>query len=108
MKLAVLLFMLVASSFASANEVYNCEVAGPNLLLTFENDSTINLKNNFKNYDCEIHYTTFPGTEIEMKMLVCSNQFSKLDFYLTQYSETQIILSRNVVFSKDISCTKSE
>jgi hypothetical protein len=99
-------FTLTISTTAFASEVYNCEFTGPNYLLTFHDNSSITLSNQFKSYTCQKSYENFPGTELEMTTLVCKSGSDQQQFYFTVMNEDQIILSKGFVFSKDITCSK--
>ena len=100
----IALALLTFNVFAS--EVYNCDFSGPDYVLTFHNNDAITLQSSIKSYDCQRGFETFPGTEFDLNTLECTSKKGNLKFYITQYSENEIILSRNVVFAKDVSCKK--
>lgn len=108
MKLFLGTFLMLSSLSAWASESYECEFRGPNYLLTIENGKEITLKNNFKSYHCEKGFTHLPGTEVELTLLNCSNNSTseKISFYFAVLSDDEIILSKNLVLSRDISCKK--
>lgn len=97
---------MVASFSSFAASVYECEFFGPNYFLTLNDDSSITLQNNFKSFSCVKGVTNFPGTELDLKVLNCSSGSDKISFYYADYLENQIILSKNLVLSKDIVCRK--
>lgn len=100
------LFLVLASSQAFTKETYECDFIGLNSQLIFEDDQTIHLSGPFKSYTCEKSYVYFPGTELEMPTLQCQNTHDKIEYYFTQMDEETIILSGNIVFSRDTVCKK--
>lgn len=106
MKLFLGAFLILTSLTAAASESYECDFRGPNYLLTIENSKEITLKNNFKSFHCEKGFTHLPGTEVELALLNCSSNSEKISFYFAALSDDEIILSKNLVFSRDISCKK--
>lgn len=106
MKALFLITLIFLSNQAFSSEVYRCQNLGLDMFLTFHNENTITLHNSMKSFNCLRGYENFPGTEIDLNILNCSRKSEKLKFYITQYDSTEIILSRNIIFSKDISCLK--
>lgn len=106
MKTFIALFLILFSSVVMSEEVYECDFSGPNYLLTFHNNDSITLSNNFKVYNCFKGYENFPGTQVDLTVLDCTSNRDHQRFYFAVMSENQIILSKGFVFSKDISCLK--
>lgn len=106
MKTLILVTLSLLTFNTFANEVYKCDFTGPDYVLTFHDNEMITLQNSFKSYNCEKGFENFPGTEIDLHTLLCGPTKGGLKFYITQYSDNEIILSRNVIFAKDISCKK--
>lgn len=106
MRLLLLLTCLMVSANAFSAETYNCNFGGSRFLLKMHDDSTITLENKFQKFPCEKEYTTFPGTEVEMINLVCAGKFKKTTYSMSYYDEETIILSPQVIFSKDVTCKK--
>ncbi len=91
---------------AFATEVYNCDFFGPDYKLVIDDEGQISLENSLTKFECSKYYEPFPGTEVDLTKILCQSGSKKMSFYYTQYSENEIILSKNLVFSKDISCKK--
>lgn len=106
MKTILFSAFIILSTQAFSREVYRCQTFGPDMFLTFHDENTITLHNSIKNFNCLRGYENFPGTEVDLNILTCSRKSEKLKFYFTQYDSEEIILSRNIIFSKDISCLK--
>lgn len=98
--------MLAFSFNLMANEIYKCDFFGPNYDLIIDEEGNISLQNNSIRYECSKYFEPFPGTEVDLTKIQCKSGSKKLDFYFTQYSENEIILSKNLVLSRDISCKK--
>ena len=101
-----LLSLLSFSLSAFGAENYNCNFGGSHFFLRMHDDQTITLENKFQKFPCVKGLDTFPGTEIEMTTLICDGKFKKVTYYMTQYDEQTIILSQNIIFSKDVTCKK--
>lgn len=106
MKFLLIAFLTITSANAFSAETYDCNFGGSHFLLKFFDNQTISLENKFQKFACEKKYTTFPGTEVEMTNLVCAGKFKKTTYFMSQYDEETIILSANVIFSKDVICKK--
>jgi hypothetical protein len=102
--LVIIITFASLNSFAAAK--YECEFTGFNYILTVNNDSEITLSNQFRTYNCEKGVTSFPGTEIDMTVINCKSKNDEVTYYYTEYSDNEIILSRNIVLAKNISCLK--
>jgi hypothetical protein len=103
--LIVILFSLFSFNAFSA-EAYDCNFGGSHFFLKMSDDNQITLENKFQKFQCEIGYTNFPGTEIEMRTLECEGKFHPVTYIMTQYDDQTIILSKNIVFSKGVTCKK--
>ena len=101
--LAVALFTMISTNAFSA-ETYDCNFGGSHFSLKFLDEQTISLENKFQKFPCVKGYTTFPGTELQMTTLTCAGKFKKTTYFMSQYDEETIILSPNVIFSKDVTC----
>lgn len=106
MKFVFLTLSLVASVSAFSAESFSCNFGGSRFLLKMHDDKTITLENKFQKFPCVIEYTTFPGTEIELTNLVCAGRFKKTTYGMSYYDADTIILSPNVIFSKDVTCKR--
>jgi hypothetical protein len=106
MRLCLLFSAILFSHLAFAEVVYNCDASMNHFKLIFNDDQTIQLNTKFKQYECEKGTTTFPGTEIDLSLLLCKTKQEKIQFYFTEMSENEIVLSKNFVFSKEIHCLK--
>ena len=106
MKAILFSALIILSTQAFSSEVYRCQTFGLDMLLTFHDENTITLHNSIKNFNCLKEYENFPGREVHLNILNCSRKSEILKFYITQYDSTEIILSRNIIFSKDILCLK--
>jgi hypothetical protein len=97
-------FVLIVTCFSvSAKESYECDFFGPNYFLNIDDNQAITLSNNFSTYQCEKGFVNLPGTELELNTINCTSQHDKVTLYFTKYND-DIILSKNLVFSKDITC----
>lgn len=105
MKIISVLVLLTISTSITAKEIYNCDFMGPNFILSFEENDSITLGNSFKTYNCERGYVNLPGTVVELDVLNCISKNEKASFYFARLNE-DIILSKNLVLSKDIKCTR--
>lgn len=103
--LLITCFTLFSLNAFSA-EAYDCNFGGSHFFLKMSDDNQITLENKFQKFHCEIGYTNFPGTEIEMRTLECEGKFHPVTYIMTQYDDQTIILSRNIIFSKDVTCKK--
>lgn len=101
MKFLVLIVSMIALNLHAKEVTYNCQKLNAKLIQTSQ--STYILKSLFNTSSCEIGYTNFPGTEVEMRLLKCAN---KKEYYFTQYNEETIILSKGFVWSTNIECFK--
>ena len=105
MKIISALVLLTISIAVSAKEIYNCDFVGPNFILSIDENDSITLGNSFKTYDCERGYVNLPGTVVELDVLNCRSKKEKTTFYFAQIND-DIILSRDLVLSKDIKCKR--
>ncbi len=101
----ITLFSLISFSVYGA-ETYDCNFGGSHFFLKMHDDQTISLENKFQKFPCVKGHVNFPGTEVEMTTLVCDGKFKKVTYYMTQYDDQTIILSPNIIFSKDVTCNK--
>ena len=102
----LLAFLFVTTSFnLFAASTYECEFLGPNYLLTINDNEVITLKNNFKSFNCKKGLVNFPGTELDLRVLNCANRNEKVTFYFAEMND-EIILSKSLGTSKDITCNK--
>jgi hypothetical protein len=102
----LLTVLFIATSFnLFAASTYECEFLGPNYFLTIDDNEVITLKNNFKSYNCEKGFVNFPGTELELRVLNCANRNEKVTYYFAEMND-DIILSKSLGTSKDITCKK--
>lgn len=106
MKYLSALFLCALSVTASANETFECDFTGPNYILSFENNGSITLSNSFKTYECSKGFVNLPGTEAELSVLNCGSGSGKQVFYANENGNGDIVLSKGLVFSKDIICKK--
>lgn len=106
MKSSFLSICLLLSASAFSSEVYHCNTSGPDYLLTFHDDQSITLDNSIKKFICLRGYENFPGTELDLNVLNCARHLERVKYYITQYSDTEIILSKNFISSQNISCLK--
>ena len=105
MKIISVLILLTISTSLTAKEIYNCDFVGPNFILSIEDNDSITLENRFKTYHCERGYVNLPGTVVELDVLNCLSKNEKTTFYFARINE-EIILSRDLVLSKDIRCKR--
>ena len=103
--LLLVLFSIPCLSFASS-ENFECEFVGPNYNLAIHDNGAIILSNSFKSYECKKGYVNLPGTEAQLSVLNCSGQNRKISFFANENAEGDIILSKGILFSKDIVCKK--
>ncbi len=101
MKFLVLGLSLFALNLKAEVVSYNCQKLNAKLIQTSSSEYV--LKGILGSTNCKMGYTTFPGTEVEMKLLKCAN---KKEYYFTQYNEETIILSKGFVWSTNIECFK--
>jgi hypothetical protein len=87
-------------------EAYSCNFSGSKFDLKFLDDGTITLSNKFQSFPCKKGYEYFPGTELELKTLICKGKFKDTTYYMTEMDEETIILSKGFVFSNDVTCKK--
>lgn len=106
MKFVMIIFLAMTSNAAFSAETYDCNFGGSHFLLKMHDDQTISLENKFQKFACEKGSANFPGTEIEMTTLVCAGRYKKVTYFMNQYDEKTIILSPDIVFSKDVTCKK--
>jgi hypothetical protein len=106
MKILLSLVLSVMSLTVLANESYECDFTGPNYILTFQDNGSITLSNNFKNFECKKGYVNLPGTEAQLSVLNCQSGSSKEMFYANENANGDIVLARDLIFSKDIICKK--
>lgn len=106
MKFLMITLLAMTSASAFSAESYDCNFGGSHFQLKMNDDQTISLENKFQKFACEKGSTNFPGTEIEMTTLICAGKYKKVTYYMTQYDESTIILSPDVVLSKDVTCKK--
>lgn len=106
MKFLITAFLVIYSISSFSAETYDCDFGEIHSLLYLKDDQTVSLENKFQKFDCEKSFVYFPGTEIELPTLICAGRFKKITYYMSQYDENTIILTRNIVFSRDVSCKK--
>lgn len=106
MKFLIASFLIFVSFTASSSESYECDFFGPNYTLSIDDNQVITLKNNFKTYLCEKGRVNFPGTELELNVFNCTSKNEKKTFFYAILSENEIILSKDLGITKDISCLK--
>lgn len=106
MKILLALILTSLSLTVAANENFECEFVGPNYNLSIQDSGAITLSNSFKTYECKKGYVNLPGTEATLSVLNCSSKNEKISFYANENSDGDIILSKGLVFSRDILCKK--
>lgn len=106
MKFLLAVVLSAMSLTVVANEVYECEFAGPNYKLSFQDNGQITLSNNFKSYECKKGYVNLPGTEAQLSVLNCVSSNEKVMFYANENADGDIVLDRDLLFSKDVLCKK--
>lgn len=106
MKIFLAALLLVISLPTFANESFDCDFWGPNLILSIDQNDNITLKNSFKAYSCQKGFVNFPGTEVELRVLNCSSKTDKAVYYYAESAEGNILLSKNLGITKDVVCKK--
>lgn len=106
MKFLLAVILSAMSLTVVANDVYECEFAGPNYDLSFQDNGVITLSNNLKTYECKKGHVNLPGTEAELSVLNCVSSNGKVMFYANENADGNIVLGRDLIFSKDILCKK--
>jgi hypothetical protein len=106
MKFLLTLVLSVMSLTVFASQTFDCDFIGPNYKLSFQKNGSITLANKFKIFECKKGYVYFPGTEIELSVLNCLSGREKVMFYANENADGDIILGRDIIFSKDILCNK--
>lgn len=102
---AALLGIISSNLFAA--ETYDCNFGGSHFFLKMHDDQSITLENKFQKFSCVKSSTNFPGTEVEQTTLVCAGHYKKVTYFMNHYDENTIILTPDVVFSKDVTCKKT-
>lgn len=105
MKKLTLLLSLMLSLSAFAERKYVCDFKGPNAVLTIQEDNHITLEAQMRIYECQFGTTTFPGTEVDMKVINCQSENTHVMYYYTELNG-DVILSRGLVWSKDVRCRR--
>lgn len=103
------LIALVAATFTLsvyANENYECEFLGPNYNLNIQEDGSITLSNKFKSYECKKGYVNLPGTEAILSKIFCVSQNDSVSYFANENADGNIVLSKELLFSRDILCKK--
>ena len=106
MKFLLAIILSTMSLTVLANENYECEFFGPNYNLSISENGGITLSNSFNTYTCKKGYVNLPGTEVELSVLNCGSGNGSEMFYAHENSDGDIVLSRGLIFSKDILCKK--
>jgi len=106
MKFLLALVLSAMSLTVLANENYECDFVGPNYDLVIKEDGAITLSNYLNSYQCSKGYVNLPGTEAELSVLNCGSGNGSVMFYANENADGDIVLSKGLVFSKNILCKK--
>lgn len=104
-----ILVALIAATFTLsvyANENYECEFIGPNYNLNIQEDGSITLSNKFKSYECKKGYVNLPGTEAILSKIFCISQSGSVSYFANENADGNIVLSKELLFSRDILCKR--
>ena len=107
MKNLITAFLLIFSLNVFSAESFNCNFGGSHFFLKMTDDNKITLENKFQSFPCEKGTVLLPGTEIELPTLVCAGKFKKVTYYMNYLDEKTIILSTNIIFSRNVTCNKN-
>lgn len=105
MKNVILFVFLMMPLSVFAERKYTCDFKGPNAVLTIQNDQHITLESQTRIYECQFGTTTFPGTEVDMKVINCQSGNTHVMYYYTELNG-DVILSRGFVWTKDVLCRR--
>ncbi|MBY0414158.1 MAG: hypothetical protein K2Q18_08330 [Bdellovibrionales bacterium] len=98
--------LLIASSQIFASEKFDCDFAGPNYLLSIEENGSITLQNSFKSFACTKGTTSLPGTEVDLNIFNCVAKNDKVIYFYGYDGSGDLFLSKSFISSNDIHCKR--
>lgn len=106
MKILAALIAITFTFTVYASDNYDCEFIGPNYNLNIQDNGAMTLSNKFKSYECKKGYVNLPGTEAILLKIFCVSPNSSVSYYAYENTDGDIVLSKELLFSRDILCKK--